>query len=553
MLSTTMIRVIALILLIGIPLTAEEKSDNCKILLEKLRHGESLITSDAGSYSLDFNTRHDLKVLNRVMPALDNTRTFFGRERMAWLLENPPFDIASVTRRQDAVKELMSDSEKRSKIADTLDKLKPIVNEWFWVNLRDNRHPIPGVQRFMSLLAPAFTAAMLIVEPRMAVVVPQLYAMLNGITVGNQRQARVIVDWYKSIFEAANTIEGILSGAQSASLQEIQNGLQIVTQKQHKYSLHDLYQKVSHLRRPGKPMSFLDLVYGHSFWTLDSPMKEIAQSRDKLAILLSSIAELDVYLSLAEYGIKHGSEITLPQFVDSATPHLEIDEGHHPYLFAKESRASVSNSLKMAVGSNGAKNAEFIVLTGPNAGGKSTFLQMVAMLSIQAQIGAPVPAKALILTPMEVMTNIDLSDSIEDGKSFFRMESKRLAQILDRLKQQPKLLVIMDEILLGTNPRDRYAMEQQVIRYITESRRLALLATHDIQITKLANELPAISNMHVEETRGSDGLFNFTFKMQPGVSNTTTAFEVLRAEGVPTDLIDKALEFRLKQGSHDNH
>jgi DNA mismatch repair ATPase MutS len=551
-------------------------------LVQSLASGKRIFKPESIFYSLDSNTKNDLKVQERLYPDLNHTRTVFGAKRLAWLLENPYMSPTEIINRQNAVKELLSDRKLLDDLRAELDKLKPFADEVLEQNLVEFQKPISG--RARALLAGMFTTLTAVIGYRMefgSVIAAIQLLSINMNLAPKMNAYREVLTRYKRIFRESNSITTILSSTQSEALQEIQVTIAAVSDSNHPKSLSKSARALRRMLEPGALTNILDFFYGHSAWSLRTLQKQLLQDKAKIALLVSAIAELDVYVSIAESSLANREQIVFPEISRSDVPFLKIVDVHHPYLFARNPEKSVPNGLELRGRSESAVNekegsqteninidsnsenhgtpksdrANFAILTGPNAGGKSTFLNTIALTTIRGQIGAPVAlgagstgkARAFIFTPVEVMTNIDISDSVEQGKSFFKMESRRLAQILERMRNQPKLLVIMDEILLGTNRKDRDAIQAEVVKVMAGSQGLSLLATHDIEVTHLANTVSGITNLQVEEIRDNNGNFQFSFKIVPGVSESTTAYEVLRAEGVPADLVERALKARFNQ------
>lgn len=540
--------IVGLIISVGINSSASTCSHYFLNLAGRLATGERVYKPEAETYTLDANSRNDLRLLERVYPHMNTTRTAFGSARLARMFENPYMSESEIIQRQNAVREILNDKDLREALQEALNPLRRISTNY----LKDNLDNLPKERRGDSFFAgtslamSSAMASIVLAAGSPAFLPTGLFAMMmiNGQYAGELSRARWEVGLYKSIFASAKKLSTALQHSKSDALREVYEVLSSLTENSHSLNLMTLNQRLERMRHQNRLIFALDLIYAHSYWSLKKTKSDINNKKDNIAVLISALSEIDVFLAIAEYSLKSPTPMIFPTVLEQQVPYLEISEGHNPYIHAVNPEASVANSVKLSGVSQEGQN--FTILTGANAGGKSTFLKMIGLMSIQAQIGAPVPAKAFVFTPVEVLTNIDISDSLETGKSFFRAESQRLAQIIGRINEQPKLLVIMDEILLGTNPKDRHAVEQEVIRYMSSMGRLALLATHDIQVTKLANEIPQIQNLQVEEIRDADGNFQFTFKIIPGVSNTTTAYEVLRAEGVPEDLVKRAYKNRLE-------
>lgn len=178
-----------------------------------------------------------------------------------------------------------------------------------------------------------------------------------------------------------------------------------------------------------------------------------------------------------------------------------------------------------------------VILTGSNMAGKSTFLRTVGVNLCLAYAGAPVNAERLQTSLFRVFTCIKVSDSVQDGLSYFYAEVKRLKLLLSAAEAEADLPIIflIDEIFRGTNNRERHIGSHAFIKALSiRKKALGLIATHDLQLTNLADEIPGIANFHFREEIG-DGRMVFDYELRPGPCPTTNALQIMRLEGLPVD------------------
>jgi hypothetical protein len=179
-----------------------------------------------------------------------------------------------------------------------------------------------------------------------------------------------------------------------------------------------------------------------------------------------------------------------------------------------------------------------VILTGSNMAGKSTFLRTVGVNLCLAYAGAPVNAARLQTFLFRIFTCIKVSDSVQDGLSYFYAEVKRLKLLLSAAEADADLPVmfLIDEIFRGTNNRERHIGSHAFIRALSVQRNaLGLIATHDLELTNLADEIPGIANFHFREEVG-EGRMIFDYELRPGPCPTTNALEIMRIEGLPIDV-----------------
>lgn len=258
----------------------------------------------------------------------------------------------------------------------------------------------------------------------------------------------------------------------------------------------------------------------------------------RLSLLIDAFSELIMYYELAQ----HANEkqwTTFPQFHDpknSRGPVLVIEEGHSLRTFQDQldgEAQSIPNSVQ--IGLNGKKH---LIVTGPNAQGKSTALRMVAQLLTLAQMGLPVPAKSMQLTPMGLIVYLHLEDNPSVGDSLFMAEVRELWKgVYQKASQDPYQLVIMDEIAPGTIPQVRADFERVFLETLEKTGVLSITSTHNPETTKLGDESEnSFANMHVENYRLVPGSNSELSSMYEG------AAEALLAVGVPKEFVQKFLE-----------
>lgn len=177
------------------------------------------------------------------------------------------------------------------------------------------------------------------------------------------------------------------------------------------------------------------------------------------------------------------------------------------------------------------------LITGSNMAGKSTFLRTLGINLCLAYAGAPVNAASLETSLFKVFTCIKVSDSVTDGISYFYAEVKRLKALLSACDSSDglPLFFLIDEIFRGTNNIERHIGSRSYVRALAERPVVGAIATHDLELVKLADEIPGIVNYHFrEEVR--DGRMIFDYELRPGPCPTTNALKIMQMEGLPVDL-----------------
>jgi DNA mismatch repair protein MutS len=186
-----------------------------------------------------------------------------------------------------------------------------------------------------------------------------------------------------------------------------------------------------------------------------------------------------------------------------------------------------------------------LLITGPNMGGKSTYMRQVALIVLLAHIGAFVPARAARLGPIDqVFTRIGAADDLAGGRSTFMVEMTEAAVILNSATDRS--LVLMDEIGRGTSTYDGLSLAYACASHIARGlRAFTLFATHYFELTELANEIPSVANAHLDATEHGDGVV-FLHAVKAGPASRSYGLQVAQKAGVPRPVIESAREYLAK-------
>jgi DNA mismatch repair protein MutS len=261
-----------------------------------------------------------------------------------------------------------------------------------------------------------------------------------------------------------------------------------------------------------------------------------------------ALAEVDVLTCFAHNAANRA--YCRPQF-ESEGRVLEVVEGRHPVVEIQELNATsgvrfVPNDVYL----DGASHS-IIVLTGPNMGGKSTYLRQTALITILAQMGSFVPAKSARLSVVDrIFTRIGASDNLARGRSTFMVEMTETAAILNTATQDS--LVLLDEIGRGTATYDGLAIAWAAIEYLhARTRAKTLFATHYHELTELADRLSGVKNYRVTVKETPTGI-TFLRKVEPGPADKSYGIEVAKLAGLPNEVIARAREVLLEHESAEH-
>ena len=246
----------------------------------------------------------------------------------------------------------------------------------------------------------------------------------------------------------------------------------------------------------------------------------------------AAVAQIDVLCCFAERAIT--LDCAQPELVDEPT--LLIDAGRHPVVERAAREPFVPNDLRFH------DSRRMLIITGPNMGGKSTYMRQTALIVILAHIGCYVPAKRAVLGPMDrIFTRIGASDDLAGGRSTFMLEMTETANILNNATA--KSLVLMDEVGRGTSTFDGLSLAWACAAFIaTKIRAFTLFATHYFELTSLASEAPAVVNVHVEAVEHGDKLV-FLHSVKEGPANQSYGLQVAALAGIPKSVTARARRY----------
>jgi DNA mismatch repair protein MutS len=246
----------------------------------------------------------------------------------------------------------------------------------------------------------------------------------------------------------------------------------------------------------------------------------------------AAIAELDVISAFAERA--DALSLSKPEIVDE--PRLCIRGGRHLVVEQVIDAPFVANDLSLDA------DNRLLVITGPNMGGKSTYMRQAALITVLAHIGSFVPADSLTIGPVDrIFTRIGASDDIAGGRSTFMVEMTETATILNNATASS--LVLMDEIGRGTSTFDGLSLAWAAAHHMGERiGAFTLFATHYFELTALAEALPACSNVHLDATEHK-GQLVFLHAVRPGPANQSYGLQVASLAGVPPPVIARARRY----------
>ena len=237
-----------------------------------------------------------------------------------------------------------------------------------------------------------------------------------------------------------------------------------------------------------------------------------------IAQWLETVATTEVLCSFANFAYNN------PHFVYPTFNHqyrISFEDVGHP-LIAENER--ITNNITL-------DEAHFIILTGSNMSGKSTFLRTLGVNMLLAQVGLPVCAREAAIHPLPLLVSMRLSDSLSDGKSYFFAEINRIEQIMTALKRE-RCMVLLDEILRGTNSEDKQYGTIKIIERLLSLKAIGIVATHDIEVCKTADRYPEQLQNKCFESYIHEGELSFDYKLREGICQNKNATFLMEKLGI---------------------
>ncbi|MGD9093521.1 MAG: hypothetical protein PVF74_11795, partial [Anaerolineales bacterium] len=254
---------------------------------------------------------------------------------------------------------------------------------------------------------------------------------------------------------------------------------------------------------------------------------------DQLPLWLDKWSELEALKSLSNFA-QLNPGYCFPEIKGNKYPHniktipLIAEHIGHPLIPPHE---KICNDFEIR------KSGEIIIITGSNMAGKSTFVKTLGINLCLAYAGGPVNATSFHSIPFRLHTCIKISDSITDGFSYFYAEVQCLKALLDKVNSDDRypLLYLVDEIFRGTNNQERLIGSQAYIQNLIGKHGVGVIATHDLELAKLADMNRSIYNYHFKD-EVLNGKLSFDYIIRPGPSPTTNALKIMKMEGLPVNI-----------------
>jgi DNA mismatch repair protein MutS len=550
---------------------------------------QSLRTYTLADYLiLDYQTRRNLEITQTVRDgtyhgsllwALDRTNTAMGgRALRRWLLQ-PLLDIKGIAARQETIQELVENSFLRQDLQQLLRQIYDLerlagragsgrANAKDLIGLADSLLKLPQLAQLAAGGNSAFFRAVQNVPPDLAQLGNKLRAYVNesppqhlmdggliqpGVDARLDEMRQTAAgdrEWIANLEVTERTRTGIstlkvgfnktfgyyisISRMKADLVPDDYIRKQTLTNEE-RYITPELKEREVRILTAQADLNRLEYEL---FITL---REEVAQYAEPIRNISKAVAALDVLCGLAEVAVYQG--YCRPEVVESRE--IKIIDGRHPVV--EQSLPTgffVPNSTKM-----GQESPDLVVLTGPNASGKSCYLRQVGLIQLMAQVGSFVPATQAKLGACDrIFTRVGAVDDLATGQSTFMVEMNETANILNHAT--PKSLVLLDEIGRGTATFDGLSIAWAVAEYLaTEIKSRTIFATHYHELNELASFLPNVANYQVTVKELADKII-FLHQVQPGGADKSYGIEAGRLAGLPAVVIQRAKQVMSQIETH---
>jgi hypothetical protein len=456
---------------------------------------------------------------------LNRTTTLHGEAALAALLRNTSLAAGDILAQQEAIRALAAQADCRRLLTATgrlatgkPGDLRPLGD---WLRIKPRIYQHKALRVLIGLLTLGNLAAILyfLSSNNYTLIVAGILVcrLLTGYfskSVSREHQLishqQAILEQYADILSVFSTVDA----GGSAILRELQKQAQIAHT-----AIRQLSRLASFFEQQHNLLvnAFLNSLIFYDLQCLIALERWKARYKAELPGWIEAVGSIECVNSLATFAFNNPEYVyPLPVAGSSAEDALFLEAKGlaHPLIPA---RRRVANDFTIG------RAERLILVTGSNMSGKTTFLRTIGVNLLLAQCGAPVCATGFSFTPMQLLTSLRISDSLQEQTSYFMAELKKLQRIVRQLETGVPALVLIDEILRGTNSEDKTYGSEQFARRLTRFHCLALFATHDLTLGQLEQEMPGVIANYCFESVIEDGDLHFNYRLQRGIARNRNA------------------------------
>lgn len=477
----------------------------------------------------------DLDIFGRrsLFQSINRTCTFFGKVRLAEWLQNHLHEKTSIEKRQEMIREISEHTLFREQFrvaglvhhGQSSDAEK--IQAWSqspaqylhagWVKAFIWGVPVINSLLLITSLAGWTSFSWLGLS----------FGIFLVLSFGIIKRATYIQETYGKQLKSLNGYARLIALAKaenwkSAGMQELMERFNLNGQSPIQ-ALQQLSKELDRLDLRNNQFLYV-LLEGSIFFQLQEIVRiERWKARygQHISEWLETVGELDALCSLGTFAYNH-PQYTYPELTEKPFCFLATQMGH-PLMPASQ---CVKNDATIP------SRPFFLIITGANMAGKSTYLRTIGVNYLLACIGAPVCCERLKLYPNQLITSLRTSDSLSDNESYFFAELKRLKRIIDLLNQGQQLFIILDEILKGTNSMDKQKGSFDLIRQFMQLKANGIIATHDLLLGSLIKQFPEEIRNYCFEADIKENELTFSYKLREGVAQNMNACFLMKKMGI---------------------
>jgi hypothetical protein len=478
----------------------------------------------------------DLDIVGRggLFELLCTARTRMGEETLLeWLLE--PAAVSEVLERQAAVTELRDRVDLRERMAVAGESAMVGVQAEAlraWAAAADELRQgwMPWVAGGLALLVVAAVVFWLRGGGNEALLV--VVVIEAAVRWPFKARMAAVLDGTDMALKNLQLLSGLLEVMEAERFEEAQLASEKLREIGRKLRSHDVAGSVAiaGLARLGRYRDSLDnmmvkwvnLPLMYSVQVAWAVQRWRRRHGGAVGLWMEAVAEMEALLSLATYSYEHPRDL-FPEFLDGEA-RLEAVEIGHPLIAVEK---CVRNSVRIG------GETRVLLISGSNMSGKSTLMRTVGVNTVLAMCGAPVRAESLRLTPLRIGASLLVNDSLQEGHSRFYAEIEKLNRIckLAEAASGAGLMFLLDELLQGTNSKDRMVGAQGVIRALVQAGAMGIVTTHDLALAEMDGLNGGLKNMHFQD-QIVEGQMRFDFKLREGVAMKSNGVELMRLIGL---------------------
>lgn len=477
----------------------------------------------------------DLDIFGRrsLFQSINRTCTFFGKNRLAKWLQNHLHEKTSIEKRQEMVREISEHTlfREQFRVAGLVHHGQSSDGEKIqaWSQSPAQYLHAGWVKAFIWGV-PVINSLLLITSLAGWTSFSWLglsFGIFLVLSFGIIKRATYIQETYGKQLKSLNGYARLIALAKaenwkSAGMQELMERFNLNGQSPIQ-ALQQLSKELDRLDLRNNQFLYV-LLEGSIFFQLQEIVRiERWKVRygQHISEWLETVGELDALCSLGTFAYNH-PQYTYPELTEKPFCFLATQMGH-PLMPASQ---CVKNDATIPL------RPFFLIITGANMAGKSTYLRTIGVNYLLACIGAPVCCERLKLYPNQLITSLRTSDSLSDNESYFFAELKRLKRIIDLLNQGQQLFIILDEILKGTNSMDKQKGSFDLIRQFMQLKANGIIATHDLLLGSLIKQFPEEIRNYCFEADIKENELTFSYKLREGVAQNMNACFLMKKMGI---------------------